>query len=200
MTKGQNSNHIKKGETMFVEPIRRKEDIAAIKELLKDRPRDLLLFTLGINNGLRTCDLLRLKVKDISHLKISEYTRVTETKTRKQNYLMMNSASYQAMQNFLTTVNPREDDYLFISRKGDNKPITIQRVNALVKEWCKAIGLKGNFGAHTLRKTWGYSMRMHYGKGFELISMRFQHANPSTTMRYLGITSEEVERMLLNEV
>lgn len=200
MTKGKNFNHIKKGETMFVEPIRRKEDIAAIKELLKDKPRDLLLFVLGINNGLRCGDLLKLKVKDIAHLKLNEYTRLTENKTSKANYLMMNSASYNAMQNFLTTVNPREEDYLFVSRKGENKPITIQRVNGLIKEWCKAIGLKGNFGAHTLRKTWGYSMRMHYGKGFELIAMRFKHSNPTVTMRYLGIEQEEVDQMLQNEV
>jgi integrase len=199
MTKGQNSNHIKKGQTMFVEPIRKLEDIAAIKELLKDKPRDLLLFVLGINNGLRCGDLLRLKVKDIAHLKISEYTRLTEGKTSKQNYLMMNASSYRALHYFLARTNPSEDAYLFASKKGKS-PITIQRVNALVKEWCRAIGLKGNFGAHTLRKTWGYHMRMTYGKGFELIAMRFKHSNPTTTMRYLGIEQEEVDQMLLNEV
>jgi len=199
MTKGQNMNHIKKGQTMFVEPIRKREDIEAIKELLKDKPRDLLLFTLGINNGLRCGDLLKLQVKDIAHLKVGENTRIKEGKTQKQNYLMMNNASYEAMHRYLTSLNPQDNDYLFASKKT-GKPITIQRVNALVKEWCRKIGLKGNFGAHTLRKTWGYHMRMTYGKGFELIAMRFKHSNPTVTMRYLGIEAEEVDQMLLNEV
>jgi len=29
-------------------------------------------------------------------------------------------------------------------------------VNQLIKKWTLAINLKGNYGAHSLRKTWGY--------------------------------------------
>jgi integrase len=61
-----NANHPKKGSTTKVEPIRRLEDIKAIKKLLADKPRDLLLFTMGVNNGLRIGDLLQLRVKDVS--------------------------------------------------------------------------------------------------------------------------------------
>lgn len=46
-------NHIKKGETMFVEPIRKSEEFESIKKFLANKPRDLLLFTLGMNNDLR---------------------------------------------------------------------------------------------------------------------------------------------------
>lgn len=74
------------------------------------------------------------------------------------------------------------------------------RVNRMIKGLCKAIGLQWNYGAHTLRKTWGYHMRMTSGKGFEVIAMRFKHSNPTVTMRYLGIEAEEVDQMLLNEV
>jgi integrase len=73
-------------------------------------------------------------------------------------------------------------------------------VNRMIKCWCKAIGLQGNYGAHMLRKTWGYHMRMTYGKGFEVIAIHFKHANPTVTMRYLGVEAEEVDQMLLNEV
>ena len=199
MARIKNPNHPVKGSTIRVEPIRKVEDVTAIKELLKDRPRDLFLFTLGVNNGLRCGDILRLKVKDISYLNLNEYTTIREGKTQKQNYLMMNKASYDAMHNYLTKENPKDDDYVFASKKT-RKPITIQRVNALVKEWCKEIGLKGNFGAHSLRKSWGYHQRMYYGKGFELISIRYKHTNPTVTMRYLGIEQQEIEKMLHNEV
>lgn len=199
MTRGKNTNHPKKGSSIRVDPIRKVEDITAIKEMLKDMPRDLFLFTLGVNNGLRVGDLLRLKVKDISYLNLNEYTAIREGKTQKQNYLMMNQSSYSAMQNYLSKVNPKDDDYVFSSKKT-KRPITIQRVNALVKSWCKAIGLKGNYGAHSLRKSWGYHQRMYYGKGFELIAMRFKHSNPAITMRYLGLESKEVDNMLMNEI
>ncbi|WP_435050725.1 hypothetical protein [Desulfonatronospira thiodismutans] len=72
------TNHPTKGSSIKVEPIRRLEDIKAIKKLLKDSPRDLLLFTMGINNGLRIGDLLRLKVEDVQHLRPNEYLRIKE--------------------------------------------------------------------------------------------------------------------------
>ena len=67
-----------------------------------------------------------------------------------------------------------------------------------MKKWTSAINLKGNYGAHTLRKTWGYFQRKHYSVGFEVICKRFNHQSPSVTMRYLGITDKEVENILTN--
>ena len=52
----------------FVQPIRDKKQIEAIKRHLKGNEyglRDLCLFTLGINSGLRISDLLKLKVGDV---------------------------------------------------------------------------------------------------------------------------------------
>ena len=74
----KNPNHPKKGDTITVEPIRKIEDIKALKRLLSDRPRDLLLFTMGINNGLRIGDLLKLKVKDMQGVKAGDNVRVRE--------------------------------------------------------------------------------------------------------------------------
>ncbi len=51
-------NHPKKGQRITVDPIRNPEDIQAIKKLLAGESRNLLLFTMGINNGLRVGDLL----------------------------------------------------------------------------------------------------------------------------------------------
>ena len=80
--KVRNPNHPEKGDSIRVDPIRRLEDVKAIKELLSDRPRDLLLFTIGVNNGLRVGDLLRLKVKDVRHLKEGDSIIIREKKTK----------------------------------------------------------------------------------------------------------------------
>jgi len=58
MKKGENYNAIKKGSKMTVDPIRMMKDIQAISKLLSVNPRNHLLFVMGTNNGLRTCDLL----------------------------------------------------------------------------------------------------------------------------------------------
>ena len=43
--------------------------IQSIKMLLASRPHDLRLFTLGINNGIRAGDLLRLKISHVKYAK-----------------------------------------------------------------------------------------------------------------------------------
>ena len=90
--------------------------------------------------------------------------------------------------------------YLFASKKAKDKPLKVTSVNKMVKGWCKAINLKGNYGAHTLRKTWGYLQRTQHGVGFEIIAKRFNHSNPAVTMRYLGIEDKEVHNTLMNEI
>ena len=72
MRRNGNENHPQKGSTIKVEPIKKGKDIATLKKLLQDRPRDLALFTIGINTNLRASDLLRLKVSQVRHLKSQE--------------------------------------------------------------------------------------------------------------------------------
>lgn len=200
MERNKNPNHPRKGQEIRVDPIRRSEDIQAIKQLLSGTPRDLLLFTMGINNGLRAGDLLMVKVKDVKSLKPGEYITIREAKTGKQNILMVNKAVHKALRNYLEKVRPQDDDYLFASRKT-REHLTIQAVNALIKKWTATINLNhGNYGAHTLRKTFGFIQRTKYGVGFEVLAKRFNHSSPTTTMRYLGLTSDEVSEVLMNEI
>jgi len=185
MKKGGNANHPKKGDRIKVDPIRKIKDIKAISKITTDNPRDHLLFIMGINNGLRAGDLVKLMVKDVQHMKIGDTLTIKESKTGKDNILVINKTVYKALRNYLDKVQPDDDDYLFASRKG-NGHIQSQAVSKLVKKWTKAINLRGNYGANTLRKTWGYLQRTMHGVGFEIICKRYNHSSPSITMRYLG--------------
>ncbi len=199
MKKSNQHNHPKKGDNITVEPIRRLADIKSISKMLNDSPRNHLLFILGINNGLRVGDLLKLKVKAVRNLKIGDTLNIKESKTGKDNILVVNKAVHKSLKTYLEKVQPGNSDYLFASRKG-NKAITIQAVNNMIKKWTRAINLAGNHGAHTLRKTWGYMQRTKYGVGFEIICKRFNHSSPAVTMRYLGIQDKEVHETLMNEI
>ncbi len=199
MKKFNQRNHPKKGEKIRVDPIRRIKDIKSISKLLTDSPRNHLLFTIGINNGLRAGDLLKLKVKDVQNLKVGNTLIIKESKTGKDNILVINKTVYKSLKNYLEKLNPKNNDYLFASRKG-KKAITIQAVNNMIKKWTRAINLTGNYGAHTLRKTWGYMQRTKYGVGFEIICKRYNHSSPAVTMQYLGIEDKEVHNTLMNEI
>ena len=73
MKKTKKRNQPAKGSRITVDPIRRIEDIRAISKLLESSPRDRLLFVMGVNNGIRTGDLLKLKFKEVEHLKAGDY-------------------------------------------------------------------------------------------------------------------------------
>jgi len=196
-----NIKNREQGPETTVSSIRRIEDIKAITKMIQDSPRDLLLFTMGINNGLRTGDLLKLHVQQVRDMKAGDTLTIREGKTGKNNILVVNKAVYKTLQNYLDKTKPHDDDYLFLSRKGLNRPLTVDAVRKLIKKWTSAINLnKENYGAHTLRKTWGYHQRLTYGVGFELIAKRYNHSSPAYTMRYLGITDKEIKDVLMNEI
>ena len=195
-----NPNHPQKGDRIAVEPIREMKDIENIKKLLSGNTRDLLLFTMGVNNGLRCGDLLKLKVKDVRNLKAGETLKIREHKTGKQNVLMINKSCHKILKQYLEEVKPSDDQFLFKSKKGDNKPLTVGSINHSIKEWCLSINLKGNYGTHTMRKTFGYIQRKKFGVGWEILCKRFNHSSPSVTMRYLGIEDKEVNGILMNEI
>lgn len=155
-----NPNHPPKGSRTTVEPIRDKKALARIKNLLAGNPRDLLLLTHGINNGLRAGDLLAIKVEQLRGLKGSETLLVREGKTGRTNVFMLNKSGRKALEAY----RPSDEAPLFAYRKG-GRALTVGSVNALVKAWCRAAGLKDNYGSHSLRKTFGYHQRTRYGVG-----------------------------------
>ena len=166
--------------------------------MLRSNIRNLLLFIIGINNGLRIGDILQLKVGDVKNLRVGHFLMIREQKTGKKNVLMINKAVFTVLRKYLTENDFQNSDYLFKSRKGENSPLGVSSVNRMVKEW--TYGMVGNFGTHSLRKTFGYIQRVKYGVSFEIICKRFNHSNPATTMRYLGIQSKEVSKILMNDI
>lgn len=177
-----------------VEPIRDRRAIERIKSVLRGTsPRNYLLFTLGINLGIRIGDLLKLKVKDVrdnkGELKDSIYLR--EEKTNKEAKPTINEAAKEALDFYFEhNFNHNPEAYLFRKAKK-NQPLTRQRVWQLIKEWIDMVGLKGEFGCHTLRKTWGYQSR-RMGFPIELIQEKYGHRSPEVTRRYIGITRDEI--------
>lgn len=196
----RNPNHPKKGDRITVEPIREVKDIESIKKLLSGNTRDLLLFTMGINNGLRCGDLLKIKVCQVKDLKPNETLKIIEQKTGKTNILMVNKSTYKILRQYLDEMKPSDDDFLFRSKKGNNEPLTVGSVNGMIKDWCRSIKIKSNMGSHSLRKTWGFHQRTRFGVSWEIICKRFNHSSPSVTMRYLGIEDKEINGILMNEI
>ena len=99
MKNGGNKNHPEKGDKIAVDPIRKLKDIKAIAKLTQNNPRDHLLFVMGVNNGIRVADLIKLKVKDVRDLKVGHTLTITESKTGKKNILVINKIARTKLAN-----------------------------------------------------------------------------------------------------
>jgi site-specific recombinase XerD len=93
----------------------------------------------------------------------------------------------------------REDsnNFVFFNSKANNYSLSIKRGQAWksITSICRDVGLSGNFGTHSLRKTWGYHARLS-GVDLVLIMHKLNHESIAYTKRYLGITDDELEAVI----
>jgi integrase len=182
-----------------VEPIRDKNKIKLMKVVLKNKSiRNYLLFTLGINTGLRISDLLQLKIKNVSNGKIKDNIYIRERKTSKEKIFGLNKTAKEAIKEYLNSLDKYELDwYLFKSKKGVNQPISRIQAYDILNIASVEVGINDKIGTHTLRKTFGYHARMK-GVGIEILQKIFNHSAPGVTMRYIGISQDEIEDVYLD--
>ena len=188
------SNNPKSGSSIKVEPIRDPKAIRRIKAILSEKPRDLCLFTLGINTGYRASELLAIEVKQVSHLTTGERLSVKQKKTGKYRAVTLNAACIDSIHDLIRSKDFDTDDHLFKSQRG---VLTTATLNRMVKAWCADVGLKGNYGSHTLRKTWGYMQRVKQNAPIPLLMEAFGHANQKQTLAYLCIQEKEIQDLYL---
>jgi len=190
-----NPNHPKLGSSIKVEPIFDLAAIKRIKEALSDKPRDLCLFTTGINTAYRAGELVSLTVGQVGYLKAGDRLDLKQSKNNKYRLTTFNETVIDAIQNWLAVhPDPHPDAPLFISAKT-NKALSSITLTSMVKRWCASADLHGNFGSHTLRKTWGYHQRKTFGKATALLTRAYGHSSEWQTLEYLCIQPDEIEEL-----
>lgn len=196
-------------------PFKTDEDIkkmcnyfASVKDSLS-KWRNILMFTIGCNIGLRAGDLLQLKWKHLikdNNIVDTLYAIESKTKnTRKQTKirtLSFNSECRQAIESYLKQTNQtletvEKEDYIFKSRKGDGH-ILVRSANRILKQAAIAVGITYNVGTHSMRKTFGYTAYKITGN-LEYVQKLFGHSNSNVTLRYIGI-DEEIIRNIYNSI
>lgn len=169
-----------------VEPIKNISDIRKIEDILsKESERDLIIFTLGTNCGLRISDILALDVRDVKN---KTHIRIIEKKTKKNKIFPINTKLKPMLEKFILGKKPEEP--LFKTIYGNR----LHRVTAymIFNKVCQKAGLYEKIGTHTLRKTFGYH---HYKKFKDIAILQkiFNHSSPLITLRYIGIEQDEIE-------
>ena len=178
-----------------VDPIRNKDDIQKVKDvLLKKCYRDYLLFEVGINTGLRISDILNLKVSDVRG---KYHIELREQKTGKPKKFRINSILKSELENWIMTKNG--DNYLFESLRTSGNPLERTRAYCILKHAAQAAGITIKIGTHTMRKTFGFHFYQKT-KDIALLQQIFNHSSPSITLRYIGINQDILDNAMADFV
>lgn len=176
-----------------VEPIRNLEHLRKLEDYLaKTSKRDLLLFTIGTNCGLRISDIVALNVGDVRN---KSHIRIVEKKTGKYKSFPINSKLKPMFEEY--TKGKRSDEALFKTRFQNRMDrFTAYRI---IRKSCKLAGLPEKVGTHTMRKTFGYH---HYQKFKDVAILQkiFNHSTPQVTLRYIGIEQDQIDESYTNFV
>lgn len=195
----------------IVMPIKNIEDIERCKEFLKNRTenapekykksyaKDLLLFKIGINVGLRINDLLSITWQDIfkpGTRQFNIYFVPKEQKTKKVRQIFINDSFKAAVKEYLKYVpGAKLEGYVFTNRQGDR--LSDASVDKMLKLLEKELGLE-NLSTHSLRKTFAYHLYIQTND-LSLVQEILQHSSVAVTRRYLGI-SQQVKEKAYNDL
>ncbi len=163
-----------------------------IRLQLAKKIRDLALFNLAIDSKLRGCDLVKLKVSDITHgSTILKRAVIMQQKTKQPVQFEITEQTRQAVIALISYQNLNYDDHLFKSRFSGSPHISTRQYARIVESWVSEIGLDpANYGTHSLRRT---KVSLIYRKTHNLraIQLLLGHTKLESTVRYLGIEVDD---------
>ena len=175
-----------------VQPIRDAKIISQVKKLLQDRGNKYyIMFVIGLNTGLRIGDILSLRTADIRG---KSHVTLTEKKTGKNKRFLINEQLKKEIDSYIDSAGLTDDDYIIVSRKGENKPITRIQAYRVLSDAAGELDL-AEIGTHTMRKTFGYWHYKTY-KDVAILQDIFNHSAPSITLKYIGINDDMKDNTL----
>lgn len=107
----------------------------------------------------------------------------------------------EAALNILKLINEyslEHEDYLFQSRKGNNKPISPRQAFEVLKTAYRAAKLQGNTGTHSMRKSFCKRVYDASGKDLLITQRAMNHVSLSSTQSYLDCDAEVVDELVAN--
>lgn len=183
-----------KGKLVGQKPPFKPKDIWAIRIYLQNAHavRDLAMFNLAIDSKLRGCDLVSLRVRDISHgSQILSRTMVTQSKTQRPVQFELTEPTRTSVAAWLEMSKLRGDQFLFPSRVASSPHISTRQYARIVHHWADAAGLDSAiYGTHSMRRTKA-TLIYKRTKNLRAIQLLLGHSKLESTVRYLGIEVDD---------
>ena len=159
---------------------------------LESRKRDLAMFNLAIDSKLRGCDLVRLKIDDVSAGgRVRDRATVIQKKTGRPVQFEITEQTRVAVGEWLAAVDAREGRYLFPSRLRGKPHLSTRQYARIVHRWADRAGLDSSaYGTHSLRRTKPAQIYKKTGN-LRAVQLLLGHTKLESTVRYLGIEVDD---------
>ena len=167
-----------------------------IRLQLTERTRELALFNLAVDSKLRSCDLVQLRVRDVTHGdRIANRAIVMQQKTRRPVQFEITEQTRESVAEWIRYARRQPMDYLFSSRLSDSPHLSTRQYARIVRRWVREIGLNpAGYGTHTLRRTKA-SLIYRRTKNLRAVQLLLGHSKLESTVRYLGIDVDDALEM-----
>ncbi|PWW39473.1 phage integrase family protein [Idiomarina loihiensis] len=149
------------------------------------------IWNVGLNLALRISDLLSIRFSDIQ----GDRLVLRESKTGKVASIKLNDKARTIIER-IRSEHP-DHTYLFQSYRNrwsinqSPRPLSSRYVNRAISMIGEEVGL--DLGTHSMRKTRGYHLYKNTNDLARVMKM-LRHSNEAVTLRYIGITQEDVDR------
>jgi integrase len=167
-----------------------------IRLQLKKEIRELALFNLAIDSKLRSCDLVKLKVRDVYHGNgIVPRAMILQQKTQQPVQFEITEQTRDALKKWISHKNLLSEDFLFSSRSNNSNHISTRQYARIVHKWIALIGLDTSlYGTHSLRRTKA-TLIYRRTKNLRAVQLLLGHTKLESTVRYLGIEVDDALEM-----
>jgi len=183
---------------LTVEPLPLRS-LQTIRESLADHPRNLMIFELGLNSGLRASEIAGLTREHVRDNGINIVLIVRSAKSKRLKHVELNADTSTLLRNYL--VATAGSTYIFEGRNASARggKLQVSTIGNLVGKWAQEADLYGRFASHSLRKTFA---RTHIERGAKLETMMhvLGHSSPRVTLTYACINAQDVREVYADRV
>lgn len=174
-------------------PLKLKEIWAIrIRLQISNQTRQLALFNLAIDSKLRGCDLLKIKVSEISQGgRICSRATILQKKTQRPVQFEITEQTRDSVSALIAHSKIRYDQYLFQSRNTSSEHLSTRQYARIVWGWITSISLDpAAYGTHSMRRTKA-TLIYKRTKNLRAVQLLLGHTKLESTVRYLGIEVDD---------
>lgn len=159
--------------------------------------RDYAIVNLILRTGLRTIEVVRANIEDITFKGERRVLKVWgKGHGEKDDFVVLSDKAYIPIKNYLAAARrgAKGGEPLFTSTSHQNYGgrLTTKTISTICKDGLKAIGLDGKeFTAHSLRHTTAVAILKHGGQLTDVQSV-LRHTSPVTSQIYTESVKEEL--------